>query len=90
MQVSISIILLELLFTYDIVMLTAYTYLFSIIILGISLGSRQDMYTERLVDSVVGRAGDVMTSSCVVRGDSCPCRWRPRDGTQTLQSMLRS
>ena len=32
------------------------------------------MYTKRLVDSVVSRARDVMTSSCVVRGDSRPCR----------------
>ena len=32
-------------------------------ILGISLGGRQDMYMERLVDSVVVRARDVMTSS---------------------------
>ena len=48
------------------------------------------MYTERLVDSVVERARDVMTASCVVRGDSRPCRWRPREGTQAWQSMPRS
>ena len=40
--------------------------------MGISLGCRQDMYTEWLVDSVVGRAWDVMTSSGVVMGDSRP------------------
>ena len=39
-------------------------------IVGISLGGWQDMYMERLVDSVVGRARDAMTISCVARGDS--------------------
>ena len=53
-------------------------------ILGISLGGRQDMYTERLVDSVVDRVRDVMTSSCVVRGDSRLC---PKI-TRVRQSML--
>ena len=42
------------------------------------------MYTERLVDSVVASARDVMTSSCVVRGD---CRLCP-EVTQKRQSML--
>ena len=37
-------------------------------IFDISLGGRQDIYTKRLVDSVVSRARDDMTSSCVVRG----------------------
>ena len=55
-------------------------------ILGISLGSRQDMYTERLVDSVVDKARHVMTSSCVVRGDFHLCPEVPRE----RQSMLRS
>ena len=59
-------------------------------ILDISLGVWQDMYTERLVDSVVGRARDVMTISCVVRGDSRACRWRPPEVTRAWQSMLRS
>ena len=45
-------------------------------IVGISLGGWQDMYTERLVDSVVGRARDVMTISCVARGDSRAYRWQ--------------
>ena len=53
-------------------------------ILGISLGGRQDMYTEQLVDSVVDRARHVMTSSCVVRGD---CRLCP-EVTRERQSML--
>ena len=35
------------------------------------------MYTEQLVDSVVGRALDVMTVSCVARSDSRAYRWRP-------------
>ena len=35
------------------------------------------MYTERLVDSVVGRARDVVTILCVARGDSCAYQWRP-------------
>ena len=48
------------------------------------------MYTERLEDSVVGRARDVMTASYVVRGDSRPCRWRPPEWTRAWQSMLRS
>ena len=59
-------------------------------IVGISLAGWQDMYTERLVDSVVERALDVITSSCVVRGDSHLCRWRPREGTRAWQSILRS
>ena len=59
-------------------------------ILGISLGGWQDMYTERLVDSVVGRARDFMTFSCMVRGNSHACRWRPPEVTQAWQSMLRS
>ena len=50
------------------------------------------MYTERLVDSVAGRARDVTTISCVARGDSRVYRWRPREVTVTRarQSMLRS
>ena len=58
-------------------------YVFTTYIVGISLGGWQDMYTERLVDSVVERARDVMTSSCVARGDSRPCRFRPREGTRS-------
>ena len=42
-------------------------------ILDISMGGRQDMYTKRLVGSVVSRARHVMTSSCVVRGDCRLC-----------------
>ena len=57
---------------------------------GISLGGWQDMYTERFVDSVVGRARDVMTFSCVVRGDPRAGRWRPPEVTRAWQSMLRS
>ena len=53
-------------------------------ILGSSLGGRQDMYTERLVDSVVVRARDVMTSSYVVRGDSRLCQ----EVTRERQSMF--
>ena len=37
------------------------------------MGGRQDMYTKRLVGSVVSRACHVVTSSCVVRGDSRLC-----------------
>ena len=48
------------------------------------------MYTERLVDSVVSRARDVMTPSCVVRGDPRAGRWRPPEVTRAWQSMLRS
>ena len=48
------------------------------------------MYMERLVDSVVGRARDAMTVSCVVRGDPRAGRWRPLEGTRAWQSMLRS
>ena len=48
------------------------------------------MYTERLVDSVVGRARDVMTISYIARGDSCAYRWCPREVTRARQSMLRS
>ena len=48
------------------------------------------MYMERLVDSVVGRARDAMTVSCVARGDSRPCRWRPPEVARAWQSMLRS
>ena len=59
-------------------------------IVGISLGGWQDMYTERLVDSVVGSARDVMTISCVARGDSRTYRWRPREVMRARQSMLRS
>ena len=61
-------------------------------IVGISLGGWQDMYTERLVHvhSVVGRAQDVMTISCVARGDSPAYRWRPREVTRARQSMLHS
>ena len=59
-------------------------------ILGISLGGWQDMYTEQLVDSVVGRAQDVMTISCVVRGDARACRWRPPEVTGAWQFMLHS
>ena len=33
------------------------------------------MYTEQLVDSVVGRARDVMTISCVAMGDSRAYLW---------------
>ena len=55
-------------------------------ILGISLGGWQDMYTERLVDSVVDRPHHVMTSSCVVRGDSRLCP----EVTREHQSILRS
>ena len=56
-------------------------------IVGISLGGWQHMYTERLVDSVVGKARDAMTVSCVVRGDPRAGRWRPREGTRAWQSM---
>ena len=48
------------------------------------------MYTGRLVDSVGERAQEVMTISCVARGDSRVDRWRPREVTQARQSMLRS
>ena len=48
------------------------------------------MYTERLVDSVVGRAWDVMTVSCITRGDSRVYRCRPPKVTRERQSMLRS
>ena len=37
------------------------------------------MYTERLVDSVVGRARVVMTVSCVARSDSRSYWWRPTE-----------
>ena len=57
---------------------------------GISLCGWQDMYMERLVDSVVGRVRDAMTVSCVVRGGPRAGRWRPREGTRACQSMLRS
>ena len=40
------------------------------------------MYTERLEDSVVGRARDVMTISCVVRGNPRVGRWRLPEVTQ--------
>ena len=42
------------------------------------------MYMKRLVDSVVDSARDVMTSSCVVRGD---CHLCP-EVTRESQSML--
>ena len=48
------------------------------------------MYTERLVDSDVGRAREAMTVSCVARGDPRAGRWRPREGTRAGQSRLRS
>ena len=48
------------------------------------------MYMERLVDSVVGRARDFMTISCIARGDSRTYRWRPPEVTRASQSMLRS
>ena len=48
------------------------------------------MYTERLVDSVVERARDVMTILCVTRGDFRVYRWHPREVTRARQSMLRS
>ena len=48
------------------------------------------MYTGRLVDSVVGMAGDAMTISCVVRGNPRAGRWRPPEVTRAWQSMLRS
>ena len=48
------------------------------------------MYTERLVDSVVGRVRDVMTISCIARGDSRAYRWHPREVTRARQSILRS
>ena len=35
------------------------------------------MYTERFVESIVGRARDAMTISCVAMGDSHTYRWRP-------------
>ena len=44
------------------------------------------MYTERLVDSVVERARDVMTISCVTRGDFRVYRWRPPEVTRERQS----
>ena len=47
------------------------------------------MYTERLVDSFVGSARDVMTISCVARGDPRAYRWCPREVTRARQSMLR-
>ena len=50
---------------------------FVLYIVGISLGGWQDMYTEELVDSVVGRARDVTIVSCVARSDSRAYRWRP-------------
>ena len=59
-------------------------------IVGISLGGWQNMYMEQLVDSVVGRVRDAMTTSCVARGDSRAYRWRPREVTRARQSMLRS
>ena len=46
------------------------------------------MYTEWL-DSVVGRARNVMTILCVARGDSGAYRWRPREVTRECQSMVR-
>ena len=60
-------------------------------VVGISLGGWQYMYTERLVDSVVGRARDCMTISCIAnaRGDPRAYRWRPREVTRGRQSMLR-
>ena len=63
-------------------------YVFTTYIVGISLGGWQDMYTERLVDSVVGRARDTMTISCVARGDSHAYRWRPPEVTRARESML--
>ena len=48
------------------------------------------MYTERLVDSVVGRARVVITVSCVARGDSRAYQWRPPEVTRERQYMLRS
>ena len=50
-------------------------------IVDIILGGWQDLYTERLVDSVMGRARDAMMHhfSCVARGDSRAYRWRPRE-----------
>ena len=48
------------------------------------------MYADRLVDSVVGRARIVRTFSSVARGDSRAYQWRPPEGTQERQSMLRS
>ena len=48
------------------------------------------MYTERLVDSVLGRARDVMTILCVARGDPRAYQWRPREVTRARQSLLRS
>ena len=48
------------------------------------------MYTEWLVDSVVGRARAVMTVLCVARGDSRAYWWRPLNVTRERQSMLRS
>ena len=56
-----------------------------IIILGISLVGRQVMYTERSEGSVARRARHVMTSSCVVRGDSRICL---ESDTRASQSML--
>ena len=56
-------------------------------ILYISLGCRQVMYTERLEGSVVSRVRHVMTSSCVVRGDSRLCLG---SDTRASQSMLYS
>ena len=55
--------------------------------LGISLGSRQVMYTKRLEGSVVSRARHVVTSSCVVGGDSRLCLG---SDTRASQSMLGS
>ena len=43
------------------------------------------MYTERLEGSVVSRARHVMTSSCVVRGDSRLCL---ESDTSASQSVL--
>ena len=59
-------------------------------IVGISLGGWQDMYTERLVDSVVGRAQVVMSVLCVARGDPRAYRWHPREVTRARVYMLRS
>ena len=59
-------------------------------ILGISLGGWQDMYRERLVDSVVGSAHDVMTISCVARGDSHAYWLGTQEVMQARQSMLHS
>ena len=59
-------------------------------IVGISLGGGQDMYTERLVDSVGERERDAMTILCVTRGDSQVYRWHPREVTRAHQSMLHS